>query len=832
MLFTDIEGSTLHLRALGPDYAVVLSDQRRIMRSAIEAHGGHEMGTEGDSFFVVFDSPAEATAMAIEAQRGLHANAWPGGATVRVRMGLHVGDLVRHEEGYMGLDLNRAARIASTANGAQIVISDALRRELPVLDGVAFRDLGHHRLKDLPGPEHIFQLIVDGLPDIAMPIKSLGAPTNLPAPRAALVGRSDELDTVAGLVRRTRVVTLTGPGGVGKTSLSLAVAASVDAAFPGGVYFVALEEAREADAMWAAIATAIDAAGDGDPKESVSAALASSSTLLVLDNLEQLGPSAALVVSDLLDGTAASVLATSRGPLRLRGEQHFPLEPLELERAIELFVAEARRVRPSFSLTGEDERKVAAIVARVDGLPLAVELVASRVRLLGLDAILRSLDDQLAVSSRDVDRPDRQRTLRAAVAWSHDLLDPELQQAFARLSVFAGGATVDAAAAVLEQADPLDTLDALADVSLVSFGEGVDGDPRVTMLGAVRSFAAAQLAVRADEEHAARARHAAHLAEFVEEAEGRLHGPDQLAWADRLTAEHDNLRAAFEWALAVGDGASAAGRISAALGWFWYTHGRAAEGRAWLERAPETPRVLQALGVLQQQQGDNDRALESFERALELCQAAGDRYGQSRALNSLGITHWAEGRLGPAEQALRDSAAIATEIGDERRQSSALTNLGIVLLTAGRVDEAVDVLSNALSIDRRHGNAWAIAVDLANLGMALIRRGDVTEGHALAAEALPTAVDLDDPDLIASAIEACASAVAANGDHRRALELVGGADRIRAEAGVPRPSMDEGHLEREIGPARAAMSRAESDEAMARGALLTVDQLVELARRS
>jgi predicted ATPase/class 3 adenylate cyclase len=832
MLFTDIEGSTSHLRRLGDGYATVLADQRRILRAAITAHGGREMGTEGDSFFVVFAEPADGVATAVDAQRALDAHPWPGGGPIRIRMGLHCGDLSRHEEGYVGLELNRAARIASTANGGQIVVSEAIRDAVGSGGatglGLRYRDLGLHRLKDLPAPEQLFQLLAEGLPEITTPIKSLGAASNLPPSRTELVGRDDDVERVTRLVGDgARLVTLTGPGGVGKTALALAAAGALGQRFTGGgIYFVDLARAVVANDAWAAIASAVGVVGDesgaADPEAGTLAALGSSGqTLLVLDNLEQLAD-AADVVTELLDATPAVVLATSRSPLRLRGEHQCAVAPLDGGTAVELFVREARRVRPVFDPDAAERQLIAAICRRVDGLPLAVELVASRVRHLGVAAIARSLEGRLDVSSREVDRPDRQRTLFSTVAWSADLLDPALRARFARLSVFAGGCAVEAAAAVLgvDEDEAFDVLDALADVSLVAFADAPDGGARVTLLHVVREFATSLLVAAAGgEEAAAHAAHAAHYAELAEDAEARLHGPEQLAASDRLSLEHDNLQVAFEWAQ--GADQRLAGRIAAALGWFWYTHGRAAEGRRWLERTVAWDlgaldpalgvRTAQALGVLQQQQGENEAALASFSLALDLARAAGDGAATARALNSLGITHWAESRLDVARTHLEESVALGRELGDEQRVAAGLSNLGVVLLTGMDFDAAVAVLREALVIDRRRGDPWGIAVDETNLGAALVRRGDLREGVRLLGATLPTSRDLGDPDLFASGVEACAMAAAIAGDPRRAVLLVAGADHVRGAAAAPRTPSEDAYLERELGPARAALGRAVVD---------------------
>jgi predicted ATPase/class 3 adenylate cyclase len=825
MLFTDIEGSTSHLRRLGDGYAQVLTDQRRILRQAISDHGGHEMGTEGDSFFVVFAEAAAGLAAAIDAQQALSANQWTGGTPIRVRMGLHCGDLSRHEEGYVGLELNRAARIASTANGGQIVVSAALRDEVSGSTSIRYRDLGQHRLKDLPAPELLFQVLSEGVADIATPIKSLGAASNLPPTRAELVGRDDDVAALGRLIDDgARLLTLVGPGGVGKTSLALEAAASLSNRFvEGGLFFVDLSGALVIDDAWRSIAAALGAQADGqeaDVAAIASAVSASGRTLIVLDNLEQLVDGANVVTTLLEMAPGVVVVATSRGPLRLRGEQQYPVATLPRSHAVDLFVREVRRAQPAFRPDAEELELVAELCRRVDGLPLAIELVAGQAHRLSLSALARSLDVRLDVSSREVDRPDRQRTLSATVAWSVGLLEPSLASRFARLGVFAGGCSVEAAAAVLEldEGEALDVLDALADVSLVGFAGA-----RVSLLQIVREYASSLLAADPQEDTAAHRQHAEHFADLAEDAERRLHGADQLAAGDRLTLEHDNLRAAFAWAQGGGaDERRLAGRIAAALGWFWYTHGRSAEGRLWLEQTstwdldeldPELVlRTVQALGVLQQHQGENDAALVSFSRALELAEAAGDDHARARALNSLGVTHMAEHRLDVAREHFEASIALGREVGDEQRVAASLSNLGVLLLTARDFGAAAAALRDALVLDRRRGDPWGIAVDEVNLGSALVRGGNLREGLDLLWSALPRARELGDPELFACGIEACAMAEAIDGDAQTAVVLVAGSDRVRAAASAPRTPSDEAYLERELGPVRAELGRAVVDE--------------------
>jgi predicted ATPase/class 3 adenylate cyclase len=868
LLFSDIEGSTALLGRLGERYGEALFAQRALMRAAVASSRGLEVGTDGDSFFVVFSSAAEAVRCCLAAQRALAGHDWPGGVAVRVRMGLHSGEPAVQEDDYVGMDVHRAARIAAVAHGGQVVLSEATRllAASQLAGEVSVRDLGWHRLKDIEAPERIYQLVAPGLPEGFPPLKSLGAPSRLPVPMTALVGRERDLEQVRATLTRpgARLVTLTGTGGVGKTRLSLAAAASLDQAFSHGVFFVALAAVRDAGVMWKTIADGLDVTGDGPAADAVTGYLGDRRALLVLDNLEQLEGAAGVVARLLAAAPGLVVLATSRRPLHLPGEQELPVPPLEVPReagsveqvagcsAARLFVQQAAMTRPGFTVTQSNAADIAAICGRLDGLPLAIELAASRVRLLAPRALLARLGHSLDLAAADVGQPSRQQTLRNAIAWSYDLLDRELAAAFRRAGVFAGGCDLDALAAITAAEpgpqtgpDPLQLAAGLLDVSLITVTDGADGEPRVGMLETIREFALDRLEQAGDLEDARR-RHAEYYAGVAERAEEQLRGlgPAHLAALDRLEAEHDNLRAALAWSLptpaagpAPADGPRTATglRLVQALALFWYRHGYTTEGRRWLQRAIDLTgedggaRLAQLahwLGVLLQQQSEPRAALALLERSLAIWRDLGDRDQEARELNSLGITHHHLDDLDTARSLLEDSAAIARETGSAFRLAAALTNLGQLESDAGNLDRATQVLQEALAIDRKQGDMLGVALDQQSLAGVHLRAGRAREARDQLSGMADYVARSGDPELLATTLEMAAANAAQLGEALRAARITGAAEAVRRKTGIPikQPEL----LEQFLAPARAAIAAEQWDAELAAGRTLTQQQAATL----
>jgi predicted ATPase/class 3 adenylate cyclase len=574
-LFTDIEGSTRLLEALGPRYGDALEAHRKLLRKAIEEHAGKVIDMEGDSSFAVFQTARGGVLAAASAQRALAAYDWPGDRPVRVRMGVHSGEGTIVASGYLGMDVHRGARIMSAAHGGQVLISEATRHLLgnTLDERLGLRDLGQHRLKDLTALR-LHQLLIPGLQSEFPALKSLEQRlTNLPVQATPLVGRQRELDETGEILTRddVRLLTLTGVGGTGKTRLALQLAADELDRFPDGVYFVDLAAVDDPELVIPTIARviAIRELGAMSLEETLSEYLRGRRMLLVLDNFEQVVAGGPRLVALLASAAGLKLLVTSRAPLRLSGEHEYAVPPLGVpdvsqfadldalsaSESVSLFVERARAIRADFALSSENASAVGEICIRLDGLPLAIELAAARIRALSPQALLTRLDERLKVLTggmRDV--PARQRTLRAAIDWSHDLLNDDEQRIFRRLAVFEGRCDLRAAEGVCSfnrdlTLDVLDGLTSLLEESLIREAEEGDGEPLYSMLETIREYAWQKLR-EADEASTARRRHAEFFLAFAERTERLILGDEPWAAGadERMAKEVPNLRAALEWA--------------------------------------------------------------------------------------------------------------------------------------------------------------------------------------------------------------------------------------------------------------------------------------------
>src|SRR5947207_2687753 len=664
-LFTDIEGSTRLAQQRPEDYERLLDRHRSLLRQSFERHSGYEVGTEGDSFFVAFASPTEALLAAAEGQRALAGEKWPPNAEISVRMGLHVGEAVVRDGDYVGVEIHRAARIAAVGHGGQILVSSAVAAVVGerTPDDLALRELGEFRLKDFDAPARIFQLTGSGLRADFAP---LGAPparrTNRPERRSSFIGRKRESAAVARAVRANRLVTLTGPGGSGKTSLAVEVARDGMRDYADGAWFAECAALRDPDYVATTVGHVLGVAEDPtrSANEALAAYLSPRDVLLVLDNLEQLLPQVALFVDGLLDAAGGlRVLATSREPLHIKGEQEFAVPPLGVPDtsaapnklaatdAIRLFVDRARGIDSHFELTEANREPIIGIVRRLDGLPLAIELAAARVKLLSPEEILERLSHGSAgLGQSAAPRPERQRTLRDAIGWSYRLLTVPEQAFLARLAAFSGGATLDSAEAVCNPngelgIDSLDALASLVDKSLLRRLESPSGS-RFEMLETIRDFAHEELA-KQDPRGEAATRHARHMADLADEGRPELTKTD-ASWRTRLGAELDNMRAALAWALQTHD-SDIAMRLCWSLWRFWQIRALLTEGREWCARtlamapssAPDARhiRAQLATGSLAYWQRDWDVANSAYRSALAEAEALDDERAIADALLNL-----------------------------------------------------------------------------------------------------------------------------------------------------------------------------------------------------
>jgi predicted ATPase/class 3 adenylate cyclase len=826
-LFTDIEGSTRLVAEVGDGaYGDILATERALVLDAATAEGGVPFGSEGDAHFVAFGSAAAAVRAGVAAQRAIAAHAWPAGA-VRVRMGIHTGEVQVVGDDYVGLEIHRAARVAAAAHGGQLLVTDATRAlAAGTAAGVSLRDLGEHRLKDLARPERLFQVAADGLQDAFPPLRTLDAtPNNLPAQLTSFVGRA-ELAAASALLDRSRLLTLTGPGGTGKTRLSLALAGEGLERYSGGAWFVPLAAITDPDLVPSAIAASLGVLAPGRPPiDGVIEHLRDRTALLVLDNFEQVVAGAPIVGELLRAAPGLTVIASSRAPLRITGEQEFPVPPLSLpppgttdiealmgSEAIRLFVERAMAVRPAFTLTPDNAGAVTEIVTRLDGLPLAIELAAARIRLLGPAAMAQRLGDRLALlDSGARDLPERQRTLRGAIAWSYELLAEEDQRLFARLGVFAGGGPVEAAAdvcAIAGDDPPADVpagIERLTEQSLLRVADDAHGEVRFTMLDTIREYALEQLVERG-ELAGLRDRHADAFLAIIRAATGSgtpaTTAADRGQWLDRVEEEHDNLRAALDHLVASGDRSRASDVVHAA--WrFWQMRGHIIEGRSRVDAVLAMPgwaddpsrarlHALEAAGGLAYWAGDMHAANGHYSMAEAEARRLGDEAELANALYNhffaarptASTEEWIAGLADESRPYLAEALEIWTRIGDREGRARALWALAEHHAYRRETDESEAAATEALALFEASGDAFWIAWAHFTRGFARTLAGKVPEAAADIREALRDFQRTRDVSGVAVGMAALPSLLLLAGRRLDAYRVAGGSRRAAAESGV------------------------------------------------
>ena len=770
-LFTDIEGSTGLLKQLGSEgYAEALAGHRRLLRDAFGAEGGVEVDTQGDAFFVAFATAPGAAAAAAAGQQALA----PG--PIAVRMGLHTGTPVVAAEGYVGIDVHRGARVAALAYGGQVLVSAATAA---LLEGESLLDLGRHRLKDFDAPARLFQLGGGEFP----PLRTPGA-VDLPAPTTRFLGRGHELFEAASvwLDRDPRVLTIVGPGGTGKTRFSIELARFLAEEADGGTFFVPLAPVRDAGLAVSRIAERLGASGIG--VAAIATRIGERRTHVVVDNLEQLLPEAALSLAELLAAAPAlRIVATSREPLRIAGECEFDLPPMNEGDAVALFVERARAVRPGVG----DSPAVLELIRRLDGLPLAIELAAARVKLLGPEQLVERIGERLDLLRGGRDAEERHATLRATIAWSYDLLDDDEQQLFARLAVFSGGCTIADAENVCD-AD-LDTLASLLDKSLVRRREA-DGDVRFWMLETIREFAADRLEAsgHGGEVRRRQAEHALAVASSLGlSADSTGTGAEERY--DIAHLEADNMRVALDWAL---QGEPELGlRLALALLKFWIAIGPQEGARRigeLLERSDAAPpalraRALRDLGGCIQMSSGGVAAEPYYQASLELYEGLADQAGIRTLRYRLAMMAMMGGDLPRARQLAEEALPEARAAGARFEESRILDILGHIESKEGNPETAYQLWAESLAISRELGGwKWGDTIALINLAdlASRLERYEDAETHAL--EALALSTETRDRSRTAFALASLAVVAAAREDDRRAGTLWGAIEAEEARA--------------------------------------------------
>jgi predicted ATPase/class 3 adenylate cyclase len=902
-LFTDIEGSTKLWEHDAQVMQAALARHDEILRDAIEERGGYVFKTIGDAFCAAFPTAPEALEAALESQRGLVSSEGEQIGPLRVRMALHTGAAEERDGDYFGPPVNRVARLLSAAHGGQVLLSLAtqeLVRDASPVDA-RLEDLGERRLKDLFRPERVFQITTPDLPSEFPPLRTLESlRNNLPLQPTPLVGREREVEEVCERLRQEdiRLLTLTGPGGTGKTRLALQAAADLLEDFEDGVFFVYLAATTDPDLFLTQVAGALGLQESGDvPLEDLlKEYLGRRELLLVLDNFEQLLSAVPLVGELLSAAPRLKGLATSRIPLGIYGEHEYavpplsvpdtkrlpPIEVLSQYEAVRLFIDRASAAKRGFEITSENAPAVAEICARLDGLPLAIELAAARIKLLPPKVLLTRLANRLKLlTGGPKDLPARQRTLRGAIEWSHDLLEEGEKTLFARLSVFSGGRTLEAIEAICNAegdlpVDALDGVSSLLDKSLLVREETSEEESRFVMLETIHEFAREMLQESGEAAEVSRL-HAEYFLTFAEEAEPELEGPDQVAWMERLEADLDNFRAALSWLLEVGE-AELALRIGAALSLFWRIRGHLSEGRRWLseglsggDAAPAgvRARAMLVLGDLAWKQGDYPQGEEKLEASLALCREAGDRRGEAQALNSLGFIASEHNDLERAEKLLEESLALGRKASMPVVINSALNSLAALAAYRNDYARATVLLEEGLGIARAAGDVRGIAIHTTSLGATAVVTGEFERAEALLQQGremfwklgdwlhvsvadlnlgnlalarndfdlaekqgLKVILDLQErADVfgIDGALDILASVTASRGEIRRAARIWGGVEGYRDARDIPWAPDEREMIEPRIDAARTRLDEADWTMAWEEGRAMTLDQAVDYA---
>jgi predicted ATPase/class 3 adenylate cyclase len=866
-LFTDIERSSelweTHPQAMGR----ALAQHDALLRSVFQAHEGHIFKTVGDAFCVAYAITGDAVTAAVETQRALSAAAWEETGPLRVRMAIHQGEAELRDNDYFGPTLNRVARILSVGHGGQTLLShvaaDNVRESLP--SEISLRDLGERRLKDLRQPERIYQLVARDLPDNFPPLRSLEIlPNNLPAQVTSFVGRDREMAELKRLFGTTRLLTLTGPGGTGKTRLSLQVAADVLDQFPHGVWLVELSTVADPELIPVAMINAIGIREEPDraPLATLVDALRARKLLLVIDNCEHLIAGCAQVASALLRGCPqVKIIASSREALNVEGETIWGLQPLSLPdffrdqpqldpeeiarlEAVQLFVERATAVRPDFRLTPENSELVARICWRLDGLPLAIELAAARVKLLPLSQVLDRLDDRFRLLTRGSRSAlPRQQTLGALIDWSYDLLSEPERILLRRLSVFVAGRTLEMAEAVcpgggLDRRDTFDLLCSLADKSLLVVESTPNGETRYTMLESIWDYADEKLTQHGEGEEFRR-RHLDYFVAFAEKAEPHLFGSDQKEWLDRLAVEHPNLNRALHTSLEKAETTELGLRLAGALTRYWEVRSYLTEGseefKQHLARAddsiPAAVRAKVELGIarLAWCQDRDEDAMRHYRTAQSLYESLGQKKEFALIESFLGYTERNEGNDAQARIYFEKSLAMGEELGFKRVVATALNGLGSVYAAEGDFVQARQLKVRAIELIKATGDRWILSFVKGSVGKTCFLAGDLKASRQYVTEALAITRDLGNNWSVPYAIEGIADICARENEAAKAVRLYGAAASHRAALALAFSPTEEISYAAAMELLHKAIPPEEFDEEWKKGQALGFQAAVDLA---
>jgi predicted ATPase/class 3 adenylate cyclase/DNA-binding CsgD family transcriptional regulator len=880
-LLADVEGSTALWEEAPEAMRVALARHDVLFEAAIARHGGIHIRPrgEGDSRFAVFSSAPEATAAAVAIQRAFVAEAWPTPRPIRVRIGIHSGQAELRDGDYYGSAVNRCARLRAIGHGEQVLLSEAAavlaRDGLP--HDLALLDLGEHRLKDLARAERVFLVRWSGDRTDEPSLRTLDSyPNNLPVQRSPLVGRERELQILQRMLLRPDVglVTLTGPGGAGKTRLALQAAAEIVDHFRDGVFLVDLAPIREPGLVPTAVAQALGLqdVGARPVRASVLAYLRDKSLLIVLDNFEQVMP-ASTVVRDLLGACVGiKILVTTREPLRIRDEHEVPVPPLSLPNAgvvvsadtaaqygaLDLFRERATAMRPDFAITEENVQSLAEICARLDGLPLAIELAAARIRLLPPQALLARLGRRLpllAGGARDL--PARQQALRATIAWSYDLLDVDEQILFRRLAIFAGGCSLEAIDAVCGdenlQVDLLGLLESLVAKSLLRHGDALGGEPQFGMLETIREYAMERLD-ESGELVALRDRHLHYFAAFAEEAHGLRRGPFQAEALDRIERASDDVRAALAWSCAAGGGVHGdivaprrledGVRLAGALIFYWVVRGGARENRSRVMElvalAPPgtTIRALAlnaAAQVCGRMLGDYEVATSLLDESLGFWSSTGQTQGLAVALERRGQVALETGDYDLAEELLSRAARLFRDDEDGSPLDGCNTPVEMYLAQVAQArgdgPRARRIYEQALAEAQERGDGHAISYAQRGLARLLRADGEEPRARALLLESLALLEPLKDIRCAQMSLSDLGSLLSASAPPTDVARLMGASEGLREMIGSPNSEAQRARHDRDVTTVRGRMNPADFDAARAEGRAMTLVRAIELALR-